>query len=154
MVKFVISSCRSAFRAPLTTNHVSLHAAYWGGRWGLNPRPPGSQPGALPTELRPPLPVSTLRLLEPLIIEPHGPFLGKMVRPEGLEPSTLGLAYQLLLSQPARLVFADAYGLWSGLSLHRLRCHTYSLYGSPSGSTPRVGGRSELLPSPRVRASP
>ena len=26
----------------------------WGGRWGLNPRPPGSQPGALPTELRPP----------------------------------------------------------------------------------------------------
>ena len=27
----------------------------WGGRWGLNPRPPGSQPGALPTELRPPM---------------------------------------------------------------------------------------------------
>ena len=27
----------------------------WGGRWGSNPRPPGPQPGALPTELRPPL---------------------------------------------------------------------------------------------------
>ena len=27
----------------------------WGGRWGLNPRPPESQSGALPTELRPPL---------------------------------------------------------------------------------------------------
>ena len=27
----------------------------WGGRRGLNPRPPESQSGALPTELRPPL---------------------------------------------------------------------------------------------------
>jgi hypothetical protein len=27
----------------------------WGGRWGSNPRPPESQSGALPTELRPPL---------------------------------------------------------------------------------------------------
>ena len=26
----------------------------WGERRGLNPRPPGPQPGALPTELRPP----------------------------------------------------------------------------------------------------
>lgn len=32
-------------------NETSLE---WGGRWGLNPRPPESQPGALPTELRPP----------------------------------------------------------------------------------------------------
>ena len=29
--------------------------AMWGGRWDSNPRRPGSQPGALPTELRPPL---------------------------------------------------------------------------------------------------
>ena len=29
----------------------------WGERRGLNPRPPGPQPGALPTELRPPLSV-------------------------------------------------------------------------------------------------
>ncbi len=28
----------------------------WGGRWDLNPRHPGPQPGALPTELRPPWP--------------------------------------------------------------------------------------------------
>ncbi len=26
----------------------------WGERWDSNPRQPGSQPGALPTELRPP----------------------------------------------------------------------------------------------------
>ncbi len=29
---------------------------HWGGRWDLNPRHPGPQPGALPTELRPPRP--------------------------------------------------------------------------------------------------
>ena len=34
------------------------HPGYWGGRWGLNPRPPESQSGALPTELRPPLKLS------------------------------------------------------------------------------------------------
>ena len=34
----------------------------WGGRWGSNPRPPESQSGALPTELRPPLaPIWTTR---------------------------------------------------------------------------------------------
>ena len=30
----------------------------WGGRRGLNPRPPESQSGALPTELRPPLSIT------------------------------------------------------------------------------------------------
>ncbi len=34
----------------------------WGGRWGLNPRPPESQSGALPTELRPPLFLSAAQL--------------------------------------------------------------------------------------------
>ena len=33
----------------------SRHDVQWGGRRGLNPRPPESQSGALPTELRPPL---------------------------------------------------------------------------------------------------
>ena len=34
---------------------MRLHADRgWGGRWDSNPRRPGSQPGALPTELRPP----------------------------------------------------------------------------------------------------
>ena len=47
-----------------------------------------------------------------------------MARPAGFEPATLGLAYQLRLSTPRQ-------GLWSGLSLHHLRCRTYSLYGSP-----------------------
>ena len=52
--------------------------------------------------------------------------IGKMARLEGLEPSTLGLAYQLPLSRPQPLL-----SLWSGLSLRRLRRRTYSLYGSP-----------------------
>ena len=34
---------------------VLLTTMQWGGRWGSNPRPPESQSGALPTELRPPL---------------------------------------------------------------------------------------------------
>ena len=48
-----------------------------------------------------------------------------LARPAGLEPATLGLAYQLQFSLPR------VTGLWSGLSLHRLRCCTYSLYGTP-----------------------
>ena len=35
--------------------HIFRKLANWGGRWGSNPRPPESQSGALPTELRPPL---------------------------------------------------------------------------------------------------
>ncbi len=33
---------------------LALPFLLWGGRWGLNPRHPESQSGALPTELRPP----------------------------------------------------------------------------------------------------
>ena len=36
----------------------------WGGRWGSNPRPPESQSGALPTELRPPLQTDTFSSLD------------------------------------------------------------------------------------------
>ena len=35
--------------------HETQIVKIWGGRWGSNPRPPESQSGALPTELRPPL---------------------------------------------------------------------------------------------------
>ena len=38
-----------------TNSTTSAYGLQWGGRWGLNPRPPESQSGALPTELRPPL---------------------------------------------------------------------------------------------------
>ena len=34
----------------------SLTRGFWGERWGSNPRHPRPQPGALPTELRPPIP--------------------------------------------------------------------------------------------------
>ena len=37
-------------KTPLESGEISL----WGERWDLNPRPPGPQPGALPTELLPP----------------------------------------------------------------------------------------------------
>ena len=45
-------------RSPTTEGFLlklSCWGIQWGGRWGLNPRPPESQSGALPTELRPPL---------------------------------------------------------------------------------------------------
>ena len=32
----------------------NLEITEWGEWWGLNPRPPGPQPGALPAELHPP----------------------------------------------------------------------------------------------------
>ena len=38
-----------------------------GERWGSNPRPPGPQPGALPTELRPP------RVAQESLAAPHAP---------------------------------------------------------------------------------
>ena len=92
----------------------------WGGRWDSNPRRPGSQPGALPTELRPPRYIKLYRGLcrccsTSLVL----------ARPAGLEPATLGLAYQLPLSRPQH-----PPSLWSGLSLRRLRRRTYSLYGA------------------------
>ena len=37
------------------TQQLAGNNRIWGGRRGLNPRPPESQSGALPTELRPPL---------------------------------------------------------------------------------------------------
>ena len=39
----------------LSQNRYFYLSLKWGGRWGSNPRPPESQSGALPTELRPPL---------------------------------------------------------------------------------------------------
>ena len=47
-----------------------------------------------------------------------------MARPAGLEPATVGLALPLQFSLPRQA------SLWSGLSLHHLRCRTYSLYGA------------------------
>ena len=46
----------SVFSANLQNMRLSetqLERKIWGGRRGLNPRPPESQSGALPTELRP-----------------------------------------------------------------------------------------------------
>ncbi len=41
-------------KSSVSTNFTTSAYMQWGGRWGLNPRPPESQSGALPTELRPP----------------------------------------------------------------------------------------------------
>ena len=44
----------------LIPSSLILFRHKWGGRWGSNPRPPESQSGALPTELRPPqIPTTT-----------------------------------------------------------------------------------------------
>ncbi len=71
----------------------------WGGRWDSNPRRPGSQPGALPTELRPPF----VRLYfnsandVSLKVNPHQSFpnyqnsQADLARPAGLEPAATGL---------------------------------------------------------------
>ena len=40
--------------AVTTCDQARVTTNKWGGRWDSNPRRPGSQPGALPTELRPP----------------------------------------------------------------------------------------------------
>jgi hypothetical protein len=41
--------------APMGRSYKGAPTRKWGGRWDSNPRRPGSQPGALPAELRPPL---------------------------------------------------------------------------------------------------
>ena len=54
---------------------INIHLK-WGGRRGLNPRPPESQSGALPTELRPPL------------NRDRTGHYGKMARPVGSKQAT------------------------------------------------------------------
>ncbi len=78
------------------TQPASAWKGVWGERRGSNPRPPESQSGALPTELRSPLLLSMLKCAPTCFVY----YRAKMVRPRGLEPLTPGLAYQLLLSQP------------------------------------------------------
>src|SRR5690606_8445641 len=87
----------------------------WGGRWDSNPRRPDPQSGALPTELRPP---------DLDFSRSHLAWDGAPGRTRTCNPR---LSLPPLLSQPPPLERSS----WSGLSLHRLRCRTYSLYGSP-----------------------
>ena len=74
------SSLKINFHRP--TVHLSAPRENWGGRWDSNPRRPGSQPGALPTELRPPLFFNCIAAAA---------LHAAMARPAGLEPATLGL---------------------------------------------------------------
>jgi hypothetical protein len=49
----VIQSCKDSER--IFSGRLYVYTVYtWGERWDSNPRQPGSQPGALPTELRSP----------------------------------------------------------------------------------------------------
>jgi hypothetical protein len=80
-------------------------AQFWGGRWVSNPRPPESQSGALPTELRPPL---TVKLSCEATLPAEWP--SYLARPAGLEPATLGLAYPLRLSTPPA---EQEFGVWT-----------------------------------------
>ena len=89
--------------------------------------PPCFTRHTLPAMFRPPcFTRHVFRALFPRYFRKRRPArLPGLARPRGFEPLTLGLAYQLLFSQPLH------QSLWSGLSLHRLRCRTYSLYGAP-----------------------
>ncbi len=68
----------------------------------------------------------------------------RMVRAEGVEPSRAvklnGFSYRLRLSPPDAALWSDAFGLRSGLSLHRppkdpgIRCCPSSLYTFPAGT--------------------
>jgi hypothetical protein len=83
-----------------STNQTSRFAGISRGeRRGSNPRPPGPQPGALPTELRPPRDASCKFSVESALISTrptHGPFgerktvaWGKAGRPRGGGPPGL-----------------------------------------------------------------
>ena len=82
-------------KSSASTNSATL-AFKWGGRWGSNPRPPESQSGALPTELRPPLifgaPGRTRtcypRLRRPMLYPNELQAPAYMVGAEGFEPPT------------------------------------------------------------------
>ena len=64
----------------------------WGERRGLNPRPPESQSGALPTELRPPFQTFYCNDQGLQGLQRRRPLLSsEVVRPTGIEPVTLGL---------------------------------------------------------------
>ena len=69
--------------------------SFLGERWDLNPRLPESQPGALPTELRPPSYISRLAGIEPATPGLEGrcsiqlSYKRYNIGVEGFEPTTL-----------------------------------------------------------------
>ena len=129
----------------------------WGGRWDSNPRQPRSQPGALPTELRPPL----------------NKLFRQMARPAGVEPATTGLegrcSIQLSYGRTAERRLPDSHLViigWSGqqdsnlrpsapkadalpdCAMPRCRCH-------PSGVSRQMGPAdgARIIPEPPVPRS-
>ena len=92
-----ISFLSSVLRLSLLSSVLS--PLIWGGRWDSNPRRPDPQSGALPTELRPPLPIN--RATSAKLAKPHHilkaanlttqSICPQMARPAGLEPATYGL---------------------------------------------------------------
>ena len=92
-------------KSSASANSATLAITTWGERWGSNPRPPESQSGALPTELRSPL------YLSHLSCRPY------MVRSAGLEPATPGLEGRCSIRLSYRThfkPFIDCFSKWSG----------------------------------------
>ena len=127
----------------------------WGGRWDSNPRRPGSQPGALPTELRPPLIYSLVKhhylrisRFSNTIFHPFFP--AKLLAGNRGAPGRTRTC-NIRLSLPTTVFTAALARLWSGLSLRHHRRHTYSLYGSPKMFIRVSTGLPSALP---VKGSP
>ena len=101
----------------------------WGGRWDSNPRQPRSQPGALPTELRPPS---------------NKPVVASMARPAGVEPATTGLegrcSIQLSYGRTAERRLPDSRLVligWSGQQDSNLRPSAPKADALPDCAMPR-----------------
>lgn len=147
-----IGDCDTAFHPawPVQLLEVCAGSLCWGERWGSNPRPPESQSGTLPTELRSPYtkPANRSCTVKP---ERLRFVMYRNICPDNGAPDRTRTC-NLRLSLPAttfaacRKYIPDS--LWSGLYLHHFRWGAYSLYGSrlrQSARFPRYRHRRDAL---------
>src|SRR6185437_17051070 len=116
-----------------------------------NPRQPGPQPGALPTELRPPLGIASRRdrIPQPRCCSPD------MARPAGLEPATLGLegrcSIRLSYGRTLKSSSTSLVRVWSGQRDLNPRPSAPKADALPDCAMPRPEDR---RPTPQAPAGP